>query len=485
MSDPRWNPGDHIPIHDEHDAGARSLILPSNTFRELAHHLSDFAADYLQALPQLPSYPHEISGRETQELFGGDVPSQGMGPDAFKALPKVFQASRPASPRFFGYVFGSGEPVGSLGNFAASVLHQNATAWRSAPAGITVERTVVRWLASIAGCEGFDGSLTLGGSSANLMALCMAREAKAPANETGVQGGVIYCSTEAHMSIPKAAALLGLGRDAVRLIAVDDAFRMRTDDLRQEIMRDLHNRKVPIAVVASAGTTATGSIDPIAAIADVCQEFGLWLHVDGAYGALAYVAIPAAFRGIERADSVSLDPHKWLYQPTGCGCLLYRNSRNAKRAFGHSAEYARALSDDPVEGFAFFEESMELSRPFRALALWLSLRFHGLDRFRESIREDLRLAKLLADMIDAEPRLERLAPAALSAVNFRYVGCGDPDKFNRSILTRVIQRGRVYISNAEIRDNFALRACIVNHRSTEGDVRLIVEEVLGAAEDLR
>ena len=284
------------------------------------------------------------------------------------------------------------------------------------------------------------------------------------------------------MSIPKAAALLGLGHDAVRLIAVDDAFRMRADDLRQEILRDLQDGKVPLAVVASAGTTATGSIDPMPAIADICHEFELWLHVDGAYGALASIAVPDAFRGMGRANSVSLDPHKWLYQPTGCGCLLYRNSSDARRAFGHSGEYARVLSDDPIEGFAFFEESIELTRPFRALALWLSLRFHGLEAFRESIREDLRLAQLLADLIDAEPKLERLAPVALSAVNFRYVGCEDADGLNRSILSRVNGRGRVYISNAEIRGNFALRACLVNHRSTEEDVRSIVNEVMAAAE---
>lgn len=467
------------------ELGARPLTLSPDTFRALAHHLSDFAADYLRELPQLPSYPEGISGPEIEDLFGGDVPLEGVGAAAFEGLPKVFECSRPASPRFFGYVFGSGEPIGSLGNFAASVLHQNATAWRSGPAAITIERTVVRWLASAVGCEGFSGSLTVGGSSANLMGLCMAREAKAPANQAGVRGGVIYCSSEAHMSIPKAAALLGLGHDAVRLIAVDDAFRMRADDLRGEITRDLQDGKVPIAVVASAGTTATGSIDPMAAIADICHEFGVWLHVDGAYGALASLAIPDAFCGMERADSVSLDPHKWLYQPAGCGCLLYRNSSDARKAFSHSGEYARALSDDPIEGFAFFEESIELSRPFRALALWLSLRFHGLEAFRESIREDLRLAGLLTGLIDAEPRLERLAPVTLSAVNFRYTERKDADAFNKAILRRVIQRGRVYISNAEIRGHFALRACIVNHRSTEDDVRSIVSEVLAAAEDLK
>jgi len=463
----------------------RRLALSPDSFRALGHDLTDFAADYLEKLPQILSYPSDISGPQTEQLFGSDIPLEGEGAAAFDSLANVFRQSRPASPRFFGYVFGSGEPVGALGEFAASVLHQNATAWRSAPAAITIERTIIRWLASAVGCKGFSGSLTLGGSSANLMGLCMARESKAPANQSGVRGGVIYCSTEAHMSIPKSAALLGLGHDAVRLIAVDEAFRMQTEELQHAIAQGLQNGKLPIAVVASAGTTATGSIDPLDTIADICHKFGLWLHVDGAYGALASLAIPDAFNGMARADSLSLDPHKWLYQPTGCGCLLYRDASAAQRAFGHSGDYARALSDDPIEGFAFFEESMELSRPFRALKLWLSLRFYGLLAFQESIREDLQLAQVLAHSIDAEPRLERLAPVALSAVCFRYAGGGDLDELNRSILDRVVQRGHVYISNAMIHNKFALRACIVNHRSTEDDVLSVVREVLASADELR
>ena len=463
----------------------RSLTLPEEEFRALARELTDFAAKYLKKLPQLPSYPAGANGHKTEENFAGEVPLEGLGAAAFQALPEVFANSRPASPRFFGYVFGSGEPVGALGEFAAGVLHQNATSWRSAPAAATIERTVERWLAEAVGCSGFSGSLTSGGSLANLMGLCMAREAKAPANDSGAQGGAIYCSTEAHMSIEKAAALLGLGVEAVRHIAVDEAFRMRTEDLRQAIARDLENGSKPMAVVASAGTTSTGSIDPLAAVAEVCREFGLWLHVDGAYGALAALAVPQAFAGMARADSLSLDPHKWLYQPAGCGCLLYRDAADARRAFAHSAEYARALSGDPIEGFAFFEESLELSRPFRALSLWLALRYYGLRAFQQSIGEDLRLAQLLADSIDAEPTLERLAPVALSAVCFRYVGgAGETNALNRAILERVVRRGRVYISNASMHNRFALRACIVNHRTTEEDVKAVVAEVLAAAREL-
>ena len=461
----------------------RRLSVSSTDFCSLAGGLTRFASDYLARLSELPTYPPDVTGEVTERLFGGDVPLDGVGDQAFKLLGDVFHYSRPASPRFFGYVFGSGESIATLGEYASSVLHQNATAWRSSPAAITIERTVVKWLGDAIGCHGYSGSLTLGGSSANLMALCMAREAKLPANQTGVRGGTIYCSSEAHFSTPKAAALLGLGHNAVRLIAVDDTFRMRTDELRRAIAKDIEDGKVPIAVVASAGTTATGSIDPLVEIADICREFDLWLHVDGAYGALAALAIPDALIGLGRADSLSLDPHKWLYQPAGCGCLLYKDPSAATRAFSHSGEYARALSEDPIEGFAFFEESIELSRPFRALTIWLSLQYHGLRAFQDSIREDLELAQLLAQIVDAEPKLERLAPVPLSAVCFRYVdGSEDLNMLNRAILNRVIRRGRVYVSNASINGAFALRACIVNHRTTEDDVRSIVSEVLAAAE---
>lgn len=464
----------------------RSLSLPAEAFRALAHRLSDFTADYLDTLPELRSYPEGITAEQTERLFTGDIPIEGSGAAVFDDLPQIFHYARPSSPRFFGYVFGSGDPIAALGDFAAGVLNQNATAWRSAPAGITIERTVIRWLAEAIGYGGFSGSLTPGGSSANLMALCMAREAKAPANQSGVRGGVIYCSAEAHMSIPKAAALLGLGHDAVRLIPVDEAFRMRTFDLRCAIERDIGEGKQPIAAVASAGTTATGSIDPLNAVADLCDEFSLWMHVDGAYGALAALSIPQVFQGMSRAHSLSLDPHKWLYQPAGIGCLLYRDAADARRAFSHSGEYARSLTSDPIEGFAIFEESMELSRPFRALKLWLSLRYFGLRAFQQSIAEDLHLAQVLADAIDAEPTLERLAPVALSAVCFRYVGAGSElNDLNRAILTRVTRRGRVYISNAMVHGQFALRSCIVNHRTTEDDVLAIVSEVLGAAAELQ
>lgn len=457
------------------------LSVSDEQFRALAARTSELAADYLARLDDIPAFP-ETSGKRTLQLFDETLPEQGMGASAFDHLRHIAQHVRPNSPRFFGYVFGSGEPVAALGDYFASVLNQNVTAWRSGPAAVTIERAVVRGLAEAIGCPGFTGSLCGGGSSANLMGLAMARESKAPANEAGAPSGIVYASSEAHMSVPKAMALLGLGRANLRLIEVDDSFRMRADRLREAVEKDKRAGERLLAVVATAGTVNTGAIDPLPEIAAVAHAHGLWFHVDGAYGALAALAVPKKFRGLNEADSLSLDAHKWLYQPVDCGCLLYKGTAAAQRAFSHTGDYAKSLTEDPVEGFAFFEESMELSRRFRALKIWLSLRYHGLAAFRDSIAEDLRLAQYLVDRIRGKEQLELLAACELSAVCFRARGTGDAK--NAEILKRVVQRGRVYLSNATIHGAFALRACIVNHRTTEKDVDLVIEEVLAAAREV-
>lgn len=464
------------------------LHLSSDEFRSLADRVTTLAADFLAQLNDARSFP-PCSGRDVTARFDEPYPAAALQARALDALEDVIAMSRAPTPRFYGYVLGSGEPVAALADMLASVLNQNVTAWRSAPAAVTIERQVVQWLAAAMKCDGFTGSLCGGGSAANFMALAMAREAKLPANEAGARPGVIYASSEVHMSIPKAVALLGLGRANLRSIPVDEQFRMRAEGLRTAIAADLAAGRTPIAVVATAGTVATGSIDPISEIAAICREHDLWLHVDGAYGALAALAVPDRFSGLAAADSLSLDAHKWLYQPLDCGVLLFKNAAAARNAFSFTGAYARSLESDPVEGFAFFEESAELSRRFRALKLWLSLRYHGVEAFRAAIHSDLRHARQLVEAIHRTPELELLAPVALSAVCFRYrppeSGSADLDELNAAILRRVIGRGRVYLSNASIGGRFALRACFINHRTTAADVAEVVPEILGAARDVR
>jgi glutamate/tyrosine decarboxylase-like PLP-dependent enzyme len=370
-----------------------------------------------------------------------------------------------------------------MGDLFASVINQNATAWRSGPATATIERTGVSWLADAIGCHGFRGVLTSGGSLANLMGLAMAREAVAPANQTGAAPGVVYASAEVHMSIAKAVALLGLGRENLRLLPAGDDFRLSADAFRAAVQEDRAAGRTPLALVASAGTIVTGAVDPIADLVAVAREFGMWVHVDGAYGLPAAMVDPDRFRGIADADSLSLDAHKWLYQPLGCSVLFFRDPSAARRAFAYTDDYAASLSDDPVEGDVFFEETIELSRRTRALKLWLSLRYHGLNAYRSDIAGNLRQARLLAELIDKEPTLDLMAGVSLSAVCFRWTGADEPslDRRNAEILDRVNRRGRVYLSNATIRGRFVLRACITNHRTTDDDVAAVVDEVLAAA----
>ena len=468
----------------------RSLEISHQALEQVANRMTRLACDYLKTLDSRQTFP-DTSGTRVEDLFHRPLNEVGMGADALHALVDVIDNSRVQNGRFFGYVLGSGEPVAAMADLLASAVNQNLTAWRSGPAAITIERTVVEWLASAIGCAGFRGCLTGGGSPANLMGLAMAREAKLAANESGVRSeAVVYASTEVHMSIPKAIALLGMGRKNLCMVPVDSEFHMIPSELEKAIQRDKSAGKTAVAVIATAGTVNTGAIDPLSEISAIARQHGLWVHVDGAYGALAAIAAPEKFTGLNLADSLSLDPHKWLYQPLDCGCLLYREAKHAQNAFSHTGDYARALSNDPVEGFAFFEESMELSRRFRALKLWLSLRYHGLQKFRSSIQEDLVLAQRLAGAVARHSELELMASVGLSAVCFRYRGHAglSEDKrndLNSAILKEVVRRGRVYLSNATLRGKFCLRACIVNHRTNEADVDAVVSEVLAVAENLR
>ena len=456
------------------------LELPQSKYNEVFERITRLSLEYLASISDRPSFPN-VSAHQLAGAFASELPEHGVGDEIFTELATVIDGCRPNSPRFFGYVFGSGEPVAAAADLLASVLNQNTTAWRSSPTAVTLERLVIGWLAEAIGCKGFTGTLTGGGSPANLMALAMAREARLPANEHGAKPGTVYASEQVHMSIPKAVALLGIGNDHLRLIPCDSEFRIRLDLLRDAIAGDVRNGLTPIAIVGSAGTVTTGSIDPLADLATIAREFGAWLHIDGAYGALAALARPDDFAGLDATNSLSLDPHKWLYQPVDCGCLLYRDADAARRAFCHTGDYAKSLMEDPIESFAFFEESMELSRRFRALKLWLSLRYHGLENFRAAIADDLQNAQFLSQLISQRREFELLGPVPLSAVCFRFVAnrpAVDLNALNRAILQRIVRRGRVFLSNASINGNFALRACFVNHRTRREDVAAIVDEVL-------
>src|ERR1044072_895061 len=294
------------------------------------------------------------------------------------------------------------------------------------------------------------------------------------------------------MSIAKAADILGFGRDHVRVIACDARQRMRVDSLRNSIEADLHEGFRPFCVVGSGVTVNSGVVDPLAEIANVAREFDLWFHVDGAYGAPGVLdqRKQQLFAGLEHADSVSLDPHKWLYVPVDAGCLLFRDAEAATRAFStEDADYIKTHGYSDEEAFAFWDYSVDLSRRFRALKVWLTLQYYGTRRIAEAISDDISLAAYLGEVVSAAADFELLAPVELSICCFRYRPAhtsadAELDRLNERIMESVQKGGRAYISNATVNRRFALRACITNFRTTQSDIDETVAAIRDAAEDL-
>jgi len=486
-----------------------SLEISEGEMHELSSGVTRLVADYFSAVSSLPVFPETSGGRTTQKL-GASLPVEGEPLDQLlDDCRAILDGSRHnGHPRFFGYVASPATAPGAFADLIASTLNSNVTSWRSGPAPTEIERTVVAWLAALIGYgDDTAGILTSGGSMANLTALMVAHRAKANSNvgATGLWNAAapmtLYASEQIHMSIPKAADILGLGRQQVRLVECDERFRLKVKSLRGRIAEDLNSGCKPFCVVASAGTVNTGAVDPLAEIAEVATEFGLWFHVDGAYGALAAAdeTKRPLFRGLERADSVSLDPHKWLYVPIDSGCLLFRDESKARAAFSFDeADYIKIHEQNAEESFAFWNYGPELSRRFRALKIWLTLRYYGTHKISAAISEDNALASYLGQAVEQAEDFELLAPPELSICCFRYLpksmrsqlqslsgdGLGintELDELNNKIMLAVQRSGRAYLSSATLGGRFALRACITNFRTTRADIDETLEIIREAA----
>jgi len=324
---------------------------------------------------------------------------------------------------------------------------------------------------------------------ANLAVIAAARQAR-----NSSSGRLrIYASSETHFSIAKAAVLLGIGRENVRNIEVDARFRIRVDDLVAKITADLGAGNVPFCVVANAGTVNTGTVDPLAEIREIADRFKLWMHVDGSYGAFAVLAESARelFAGIERADAVALDPHKWLYLPVDVGCVFYRDPEIARAAFAHEAEYTRIIGEKADEAFAFWDYGPELSRRFRALKVWMLLKGVGLDSLSEAIESNLACARYFESMVRGSDDFEMIAPVELSIFCFRHVPAElrreSPqaiDAFNERLLIALQRDGSSYLSNATIGGRFALRGCVLNYRTTLHDMDILLDDLRRVARSL-
>lgn len=475
-----------------------ALDIAAAALDEIATQVTKLAGEYFNTISARPVRAENYAGKTTAAL-DLELPLEGVPLDRLlDQCRAIFDLSRHnGHPRFFGYVASPATPIGAYADLLTGALNANITCWRSGPAGTELEQLVVRWLGTLIEYNSdTKGLLTSGGSMANMIALLVASRRKLDA-EVSFKGLwsrgqplIVYASEEVHMSIPKAADILGLGRDHVRTIACDERQRMRVDALREQIENDLRAGLRPCCVVASAGTVHTGVVDPLEEISAVAHEFDLWFHVDGAYGAPGILdpRKKHLFRGLERADSVSLDPHKWLYVPVDAGCLLFRDPQPVRAAFNtEDADYIKVHGHTDDEAFAFWDYGVELSRRFRALKVWLTLGYYGARRIATAISNDIALAAYLGALVSAADDFELLAPVELSICCFRYVRPGLDDaelnRLNERIMGRVQTSGRAYLSNATINGRFALRACITNFRTTKSDIEETLETVREAARE--
>jgi aromatic-L-amino-acid/L-tryptophan decarboxylase len=469
------------------------MLEPSpDEIRDWGNSVIEFMADYLGELRDRPVY-RRTSSREIRQKLDATLPTN---PIDFDSLLKVFRETvipfsrQNAHPRMFGYVQSSGTPLAAFADLLASTLNANLTVWRSAPAPVELERLTIDWIRQILGFNAEAGGLLVsGGSMANLAGIAAARQAKDDAS-----GRLrMYASSETHFSIAKAAALLGIGRENVRHVAVDERFRIRVDDLVARITADLEAGYVPFCVVANAGTVNTGAVDALAEIREVANRFQLWMHVDGSYGAFAVLAKSARelFAGIELADSIALDPHKWLYLPVDVGCVIYRAPEIARAAFAHEAEYTRVIGEEADEAFAFWDYGPELSRRFRALKVWMLLKGVGVDSLSKAIESNLGCARYFESMVRASEGFEMMAPIELSIFCFRHVPMQlrreSPqaiDAFNERLLIALQRDGSSYLSNATLGGRFALRGCVLNYRTTLRDMEILLDDLRRVARSL-
>ncbi|MFE6869445.1 pyridoxal phosphate-dependent decarboxylase family protein [Kitasatospora sp. NPDC057692] len=477
--------------------------LPAgDDFRAAAHAAADLAADHLAGLAARPVWqPMDDAARRT--LLDAPLPTAGR--PLAELLDAVGRDVLPhpmgnGHPRFFGWVNSAPAPAGVLATLAAAAMNPSSAGGDHAD--VHLERAVVRWIAELVGFPHPPGGglLTSGTSMATIVCLAAARDRAARAagwdvREDGLAGMpplVGYVTGETHSCVRKAAELLGLGSRHLRAVATGPDGRLDPAELRAAIARDRAAGLLPFLVVASAGTVGTGAVDAFDPIADLCAEERLWLHVDGAYGAFGVLdpVIAHRYAGLARADSLALDPHKWLGVPVDCGCALVRDPAELRAAFSLVPSYLR---DEAAGELGWFSEyGTEQTRPFRALKVWATIAHRGRDGLARDIARTTALARRLGELITADPALELLAEVQTSIVAFRLRPPGrsgtDLDALNRDLPAAVQRRGRAFVTGARLAGREILRACLLNPATTEADLRILLDEVkaagLGEADSL-
>jgi aromatic-L-amino-acid/L-tryptophan decarboxylase len=481
------------------------LAMDAATFRKLGHQLVDQLAGFLESVPFGPVTRNESPSVVRDALYlTGPLPEMGTepGPLLEETAKLLFTHSLfNGHPRFFGYITAPPAPIGILGDFLAAAVNANVGAWTLSPAATEIESQSVRWIAEFIGYPPNCGGLFLsGGNMANFVCFLAARAAKAgwDVREHGVFGNSgrrlrAYCSVETHTWMQKAADLGGLGTASIRWIATDSKLRMDVSALRRQIEADIAVGDAPFLVVGTAGSVSTGAVDPLPEISALCKEHGLWFHVDGAYGGFA-AAVPLAhddLRGLSLADSVAVDPHKWLYAPLEAGCALVRDPEMLRAAFAYHPPYYHF--DEQATNYVDY--GPQNSRGFRALKVWLALKHVGAVGYRNMIGEDMRLSRAMAQAVSRHEELQ-LMTQELSITTFRYVPRNlraklresevelHLDALNRELVDRLQRGGETFVSNAVVDGHYVLRACIVNFHTAQMDVEAVPDIVARIGRDV-
>lgn len=473
--------------------------LPPHELRAALHRVSDLIADYLERVGDQPVLPPVAPGDVARALPAAP-PAEGEPVDRllddYRRLiePNVTHWNHPG---FLAYFAISGSGPGILGEALAAGLNVNAMLWRTSPAAVELEERVCDWLRQMIGLPpDFQGHINDTASSSSLVALAAARH-RLPGLEVRTKGLAgradappltVYASDQAHSSIDKACIVLGIGQENVRRLATDEAFRMSVPALEEAVAKDRAAGRLPMAVVATAGTTSTTSIDPIAAVAEVCAREGIWLHVDAAYAGSAAICpeLRALMPGLERADSIVVNPHKWLFTPVDCSILWVKDPALLRSAFSLIPDYLR--TDEP--GVTnLMDTGFQLGRRFRSLKLWMVIRAFGVEGLRERIREHCALARELAGRIEAEPGFELAAPVPFSTVCFRALADGgapeEQDRFNERLLARVNAAGPFFLSPTTLHGRLTPRVAIGNIRTTREHIHALWDLLARSAAELR
>lgn len=467
-----------------------SLDVPTKQFQQWIEQAGKLINDYFEQFPERKVFAGK-SAEEVIALFEEPLPEEGSEIDEVlnEVKGKVLESiTNSAGPRYFGYITGGGNQAAVLAEMIKAALNQNNLKWHSSPASTELEKLVMQWVAEFIGYpKSSAGVLLSGGSVANFNCMAVARKIKSPMDvaEEGLYNSppqTIYVSAEGHSSFDKAVDMLGIGKKYLRKIPVSNNLQVDVQKMEEAILKDKEAGLHPICAIAVAGTTNTGAVDDLHAIAELSERYDLWYHVDAAYGGPA-AAVPrtsALFEGIERADSVVINPHKWMYVPFEAGGVLVKNPEYLRATFSTIPDYLKS-NESTGSRTDLMEYNLPLTKEFKALKVWMTIKKYGARKLRQTIEKDIEKAAHLVDLIQKDEHLELMAPAPLSIVCFRYfrktLTEEELDALNDRIIREIESDGRIFLTGTKIKGSTALRVCFINHRTTLDDVALITSVV--------